>query len=75
MLKDFHKEVIYEFLLDQNNQKYSKYKERLNELSTTLKVRTTDGKEYITSRNQETKDTYNIEINDYVEAYKSEFNL
>ena len=24
---------------------------------------------------QETEDTYNIEINDYVEAYKSEFNL
>lgn len=53
-------------------------KERLNELSTTLKVRTTDGKEYNTSRNQETEDIediYNIEINDYIEAYKSEFNL
>ena len=24
---------------------------------------------------QETEDTYNIEINDYVEAHKSEFNL
>ena len=24
---------------------------------------------------QESEDTYNIEINDYVEAYKSEFNL
>ena len=24
---------------------------------------------------QETEDTYSIEINDYVEAYKSEFNL
>ena len=24
---------------------------------------------------QETEDTYNIEINDYVNAYKSEFNL
>ena len=24
---------------------------------------------------QETEDTYNIEINDYVDAYKSEFNL
>ena len=63
-------------------KKYSRWKTNtFNKLNTLLSYVNTHSEEnkklseIIHLVIQETEDTYNIEINDYVEAYKSEFNL
>lgn len=63
-------------------KKYSRWKTNtFNKLNTLLSYVNTHSEETLKLSEiihlviQETKDTYNIEINDYVEAYKSEFNL
>ena len=63
-------------------KKYSRWKTNtFNKLNTLLSYVNTHSKENLKLSEiihlviQETEDTYNIEINDYVEAYKSEFNL
>ena len=63
-------------------KKYSRWKTNIfNELNTLLLYANTHSEENMKLSEiihlviQETEDTYNIEINDYVEAYKSEFNL
>lgn len=63
-------------------KKYSRWKTNtFNKLNTLLSYVNTNSEENIKLSEiihliiQETEDTYNIEINDYVEAYKSEFNL
>lgn len=75
-------------LKEQQNQKklpekkYSRWKTNtFNKLNTLLSYVNTHSEETLKLSEiihlviQETEDTYNIEINDYVEAYKSEFNL
>ena len=63
-------------------KKYSRWKTNtFNKLNTLLSYVNTHSEETLKLSEiihlviQETEDTYNIEINDYVEAYKSEFNL
>ena len=63
-------------------KKYSRWKTNtFNKLNTLLFYVNTHSEEALKLSEiihlviQETEDTYNIEINDYVEAYKSEFNL
>lgn len=63
-------------------KKYSRWKTNtFNKLNTLLSYVNTHSEENLKLSEiihlviQETEDTYNIEINDYVEAYKSEFNL
>ena len=63
-------------------KKYSRWKTNtFNKLNTLLSYVNTHSKETLKLSEiihlviQETEDTYSIEINDYVEAYKSEFNL
>ncbi|MDY4819941.1 MAG: hypothetical protein SO206_06885 [Bacilli bacterium] len=63
-------------------KKYSRWKTNtFNKLNTLLSYVNTHSEETMKLSEiihlviQETEDTYNIEINDYVEAYKSEFNL
>ena len=63
-------------------KKYSRWKTNtFNKLNTLLFYVNTHSEETLKLSEiihlviQETEDTYNIEINDYVEAYKSEFNL
>ncbi len=63
-------------------KKYSRWKTNIfNKLNTLLSYVNTHSEENLKLSEiihlviQETEDTYNIEINDYVEAYKSEFNL
>lgn len=63
-------------------KKYSRWKTNtFNKLNTILSYVNTHSEENLKLSEiihlviQETEDTYNIEINDYVEAYKSEFNL
>ena len=63
-------------------RKYSRWKTNtFNKLNTLLSYVNTHSEENLKLSEiihlviQETEDTYNIEINDYVEAYKSEFNL
>ena len=63
-------------------KKYSRWKTNtFNKLNTILSYVNTHSEETLKLSEiihlviQETEDTYNIEINDYVEAYKSEFNL
>ena len=63
-------------------KKYSRWKTNtFNKLNTLLSYVNTHLEENLKLSEiihlviQETEDTYNIEINDYVEAYKSEFNL
>ena len=63
-------------------KKYSRWKTNIfNKLNTLLSYVNTHLDENLKLSEiihlviQETEDTYNIEINDYVEAYKSEFNL
>ena len=63
-------------------KKYSRWKTNtFNKLNTLLSYVNTHSDENLKLSEiihlviQETEDTYNIEINDYVEAYKSEFNL
>ena len=63
-------------------KKYSRWKTNtFNKLNTLLSYVNTHSEENMKLSEiihlviQETEDTYNIEINDYVEAYKSEFNL
>ena len=63
-------------------KKYSRWKTNIfNKLNTLLSYVNTHSEETLKLSEiihlviQETEDTYNIEINDYVEAYKSEFNL
>ena len=63
-------------------KKYSRWKTNIfNKLNTLLSYVNTHSEENMKLSEiihlviQETEDTYNIEINDYVEAYKSEFNL
>ena len=63
-------------------KKYSHWKTNtFNKLNTLLSYVNTHSEENLKLSEiihlviQETEDTYNIEINDYVEAYKSEFNL
>ena len=63
-------------------KKYSRWKTNtFNKLNTLLSYVNTHSEEKLKLSEiihlviQETEDTYNIEINDYVEAYKSEFNL
>ena len=63
-------------------KKYSHWKTNtFNKLNTILSYVNTHSEETLKLSEiihlviQETEDTYNIEINDYVEAYKSEFNL
>ena len=63
-------------------KKYSRWKTNtFNKLNTLLSYVNTHSKENLKLSEiihlviQETEDTYNIEINDYIEAYKSEFNL
>ena len=63
-------------------KKYSRWKTNTsNKLNTLLSYVNTHSEENLKLSEiihlviQETEDTYNIEINDYVEAYKSEFNL
>ena len=63
-------------------KKYSHWKTNtFNKLNTLLSYVNTHSEETLKLSEiihlviQETEDTYNIEINDYVEAYKSEFNL
>ena len=63
-------------------KKYSRWKTNtFNKLNTILSYVNTHSEENLKLSEiihlviQETEDTYNIEINDYVDAYKSEFNL
>ena len=63
-------------------KKYSRWKTNtFNKLNTLLSYVNTHSEENLKLSEiihlviQETEDTYNIEINDYVEAYKSKFNL
>lgn len=63
-------------------KKYSRWKTNtFNKLNTLLSYVNTHSEENMKLSEiihlviQETEDTYNIEMNDYVEAYKSEFNL
>ena len=63
-------------------KKYSRWKTNtFNKLNTLLSYVNTHSEETLKLSEiihlviQETEDTYNIEINDYAEAYKSEFNL
>ena len=63
-------------------KKYSRWKTNtFNKLNTLLSYVNTHSEENLKLSEiihlviQETEDTYNIEINDYVDAYKSEFNL
>ena len=63
-------------------KKYSRWKTNtFNKLNTLLSYVNTHSEENMKLSEiihlviQETEDTYNIEVNDYVEAYKSEFNL
>ena len=63
-------------------KKYSRWKTNtFNKLNTLLSYVNTHSEETLKLSEiihlviQETEDTYNIEMNDYVEAYKSEFNL
>lgn len=63
-------------------KKYSRWKTNtFNKLNTLLSYVNTHSEENLKLSEiihlviQETEDTYNIEINDYVEAYKSEFNM
>ena len=63
-------------------KKYSRWKTNtFNKFNTLLSYVNTHSEENLKLSEiihlviQETEDTYNIEINDYVEAYKSEFNL
>ena len=63
-------------------KKYSRWKTNtFNKLNTLLSYVNTHSEENLKLSEiihlviQKTEDTYNIEINDYVEAYKSEFNL
>ena len=63
-------------------KKYSRWKTNtFNKLNTLLSYVNTHSEENLKLSEiihlviQETEDTYNIEINDYVETYKSEFNL
>ena len=63
-------------------KKYSRWKTNtFNKLNTLLSYVNTHSEETLKLSEiihlviQETEDTYNIEINDYVDAYKSEFNL
>ena len=63
-------------------KKYSRWKTNtFNKLNTLLSYVNTHSEETLKLSEiihlaiQETEDTYNIEINDYVEAYKSEFNM
>ena len=65
-----------------SEKKYSRWKTNtFNKLNTLLSYVNTYSEETLKLSEiihlviQETEDTYNIEINDYVEAYKSEFNL
>ena len=66
----------------QPEKRYSRWKTNtFNKLNTLLSYVNTHSNEILKLSEiihlviQETEDTYNIEINDYVEAYKSEFNL
>ncbi len=63
-------------------KKYSRWKTNtFNKLNTLLSYVNTHSEETLKLSEiihlviQETEDTYNIEVNDYVDAYKSEFNL
>ena len=63
-------------------KKYSRWKTNtFNKLNTLLSYVNTHSEETLKLSEiihlviQETEDTYNIEINDYVNTYKSEFNL